>query len=123
MKAQCVTFVRKSLLDRLIIKIGQSCNAGSAEVGETDPRPTTGTLNTRQPYNGGNLCQSSNTNIIRWAFFNVETDLTEANVNSLKKKVMHSCLVMDLKPKGILANTLTTEADKDRAFGLQKNLQ
>lgn len=102
--------------------------AGSGWVGETDARPATGTPTLAQLqatmgeiYANPQATQTSLDDV----FFNVENWISTEVAREFAEKEGHAFLLGDgsKKPKGILANTLTTEADKDRAFGsLQKIL-
>lgn len=100
--------------------------AGSGWVGETDPRPATGTPTLGQIsafmgeiYSNPQATQTSLDDI----FFNAETWLNEEVAREFSEKEGNAFLLGNgtNKPKGLLAYPLLTTADDVRAFGsLQK---
>ncbi|MBD9599385.1 phage major capsid protein [Pseudomonas sp. PDM10] len=100
--------------------------AGSGWVGETDPRPATGTPTLGQIsafmgeiYSNPQATQASLDDI----FFNAETWLNEEVAREFSEKEGNAFLLGNgtNKPKGLLAYPLLTTSDDDRAFGsLQK---
>lgn len=102
--------------------------AGSGWVGETDPRPTTGTptLAQIQAYMGEIYANPQATQAsLDDVFFDVENWISTEVAQEFAEKEGQAFLLGDgdKKPKGILSYGLAATADKDREFGtLQKIL-
>lgn len=102
--------------------------AGSGWVGETDPRPTTGTptLAQIQAYMGEIYANPQATQAsLDDVFFDVENWISTEVAQKFAEKEGQAFLLGDgdKKPKGILSYGLAATVDKDREFGtLQKVL-
>lgn len=102
--------------------------AGSGWVGETDPRPTTGTptLAQIQAYMGEIYANPQATQAsLDDVFFDVENWISTEVAQEFAEKEGQAFLLGDgdKKPKGILSYGLAATVDKDREFGtLQKVL-
>ncbi|MCG2575194.1 phage major capsid protein [Acinetobacter sp. ME22] len=101
--------------------------AGSGWVGETDTRPATGTSTLAQleAYMGEIYANPQVTQTaLDDVFFDVENWISTEVAQEFAEKEGNAFLLGNgtNKPKGILAYSFSTDADKDRAFGTLQNV-
>lgn len=101
--------------------------AGSGWVGETDTRPATGTptLAQLEAYMGEIYANPQVTQTaLDDVFFDVENWISTEVAQEFAEKEGNAFLLGNgtNKPKGILAYSFSTDADKDRAFGTLQNV-
>lgn len=102
--------------------------AGSGWVGETDTRPATGTptLAQLEAYMGEIYANPQVTQTaLDDVFFDVENWISTEVAQEFAEKEGNAFLLGNgtNKPKGILAYSFSTDADKDRAFGTLQNVK
>ncbi|KJV38192.1 phage major capsid protein [Acinetobacter brisouii] len=102
--------------------------AGSGWVGETDPRPSTGTptLAQLEAYMGEIYANPQVTQAaLDDVFFDVENWISTEVAQEFAEKEGNAFLLGNgtNKPKGILAYSFSTDVDKDRAFGTLQNVK
>lgn len=123
MREECGSIIISASGYKKLVNVG---GASSGWVGETDARPETTTPQLAEiiATMGEIYAKPKSTQTaLDDMFFNVESWIAEEVAREFGLQEANAFLLGDgnKKPKGILAHTLSTEVDKDRAFGTLQN--
>lgn len=123
MREECGSIIISASGYKKLVNVG---GASSGWVGETDARPETNTPKLAEiiATMGEIYAKPKSTQTaLDDMFFNVEAWIAEEVAREFGLQEANAFLLGDgnKKPKGILAHTLSTDVDKDRAFGTLQN--